>query len=199
MPATKKSSPVELSTTDPINRHIGQRLRALRNGRGLSLEALSAASGVSRSMLSQIEREQANPTLAITLRIGQAFGMSIGEFVGEPGASSSVVVIRGEDRAYHYRSDSQCRIRTLSPLNLEKDVEFYEVRLAPQGALRSGAHFSGTREFVTVVTGQIEVQSGDDVERLAPGDSATYRADVAHALINVGATEAVAHLVDIFR
>ena len=80
-------------------------------------------------MLSQIEREQANPTLAVTLRIAQAFGMSLGELVEIPGASSSVSVIRSADRAYHYHSDDFCHIRTLSPLNLEKDVEFYEIRL----------------------------------------------------------------------
>ena len=189
----------ESVASDAINRHVGQRLRELRNGRGLSLEGLAAASGVSRSMLSQIEREQANPTLAVTLRISQAFGMSIGEFVEEPGASSSVSVIRANDRAYHYRSDAHCRIRTLSPLNLEKDVEFYEVRLAPRGALRSAAHFSGTREFVTVVTGTVEIQSAEDSEQLLPGDSASYRADVNHAIINAGDTEAVVHLVDIYR
>ena len=57
---------------DAINRHLGSRVKHLRAGRGWSLEALSAASGVSRSMLSQIEREQANPTLAVTLRIARA-------------------------------------------------------------------------------------------------------------------------------
>ena len=73
-------------------------------------------------MLSQIEREQANPTLAVTLRIAHAFGMDLGELVKVPNASSSLRVIRANDRTFHYRSDKYCRIRTLSPLNLEKDV-----------------------------------------------------------------------------
>jgi transcriptional regulator with XRE-family HTH domain len=193
-PAKRVSEPAEA-----INRHLGSRVKNLRTQRGWSLEALAGASGVSRSMLSQIEREQANPTLAVTLRIAQAFGMTLGDLLEMPSATSSVTVIRAEDHAYHYRSDKNCRIRTLSPLNLEKDVEFYEVQLQPGGALRSAPHFEGTREFLTVQKGQVRVESGEDSETLGPGDSANYRADVPHAIINAGRTEAVIFLVDIYR
>jgi len=185
--------------TEAINRHLGARVKQLRSGRGWSLEGLANASGVSRSMLSQIEREQANPTLAVTLRIAQAFGMTLGELLEVPGASSAVTVIRANDHAFHYRSDKFSRVRTLSPLNLEKDVEFYEVQLQPGGALRSSAHFEGTREFLTVQKGQVRVESATDAEELGPGDSATYRADVPHAIINLGKGEALVFLVDIYR
>src|SRR5262245_7834343 len=150
-------------------------------------------------MLSQIEREQANPTLAVTLRIAQAFGMTLGELLQAPGAATSVSVIRAADHAYHYRSDKNCRVRTLSPLNLEKDVELYEVQLQPGGALRSAPHFEGTREFLTVQKGRVRVESAGDSELLQPGDSASYRADVPHAIVNAGGSEAVIFLVDIYR
>lgn len=184
---------------EAVNRHLGQRVKQMRTERGWSLEVLANASGVSRSMLSQIEREQANPTLAVTLRIARAFALSLGELLEMPGAVSSVVVIRANDHAYHYRSDKDCRIRTLSPLNLEKDVEFYEVQLQPGGALRSAPHFEGTREFLTVQKGRVRVESASDSEELNPGDSANYRADVPHAIINLGKAEAVVFLVDIYR
>ncbi|HKX61494.1 MAG TPA: XRE family transcriptional regulator [Verrucomicrobiae bacterium] len=184
---------------ESINRHLGARVKLLRSDRGWSLEALANASGVSRSMLSQIEREQANPTLAVTLRIAQAFGMTLGELLEVPGASSAVTVIRANDHAFHYRSDKFCRVRTLSPLNLEKDVEFYQVQLETGGALRSAAHFEGTREFLTVQKGQVRVESAGDAEDLGPGDSASYRADVPHAIVNLGKGEAVVFLVDIYR
>src|SRR3954463_9079718 len=102
---------------DAVNRHLGSRVKQLRAARGWSLEVLANASGVSRSMLSEIEREQANPTLAVTMRIAQAFGMALGGLLEMPSASSTVNVIRAEDRAYHYKSDKYCQIRTLSPLN----------------------------------------------------------------------------------
>src|SRR3954464_13333986 len=96
-----------------------RRLRELRKRRGWTLEETSAACGVSRSMLSEIERERANPTLAVAFRIAQAFGLSLGELVEAPAATSRVDVIRADDRTFHYRSDRHCRIRTLSPLHLE--------------------------------------------------------------------------------
>jgi transcriptional regulator with XRE-family HTH domain len=104
-------------------------------------------------MLSQIERGQANPTVGVTFRIAQAFGISLAELLEAPGATTSVSVIRNHDRAYHYRSDENCTIRTLSPLNLEKDVEFYELQLKEGSELRSAAHFQGTRESLTVQQG----------------------------------------------
>jgi transcriptional regulator with XRE-family HTH domain len=184
---------------ESIHRDLGSRLKHLRTARGWSLEALANASGVSRSMLSQIEREQANPTLAVTLRIARAFGLSLGELLEAPGAGSSITVIRADDHAFHYRSDKDCRIRTLSPLNLEKDVEFYEVRLQPGGTLRSAPHFEGTREFLTVQKGRVRIESAADAEELGPGASASYRADVAHAIINAGKGEAVMFLIVIYR
>jgi len=201
MTAKRKKAAASPATgpADAVNRHLGRRVKLLRGERGWSLEALASASGVSRSMLSQIEREQANPTLAVTLRIAQAFGMTLGDLLEVPGAMSSVTVIRAADHAYHYRSDRRCHIRTLSPLNLEKDVEFYEVQLQPGGALRSSAHFQGTREFLTVQKGQVRVESAGDAETLSPGDSASYRADVPHAIVNTGKGEAVMFLVDIYR
>ena len=198
-PQSPPKPAVTREPADAISRHLGSRVKQLRADRGWSLEALAAASGVSRSMLSQIEREQANPTLAVTLRIARAFGLTLGELLELPGAASSVTVIRANDHTYHYRSDKDCRIRTLSPLNLEKDVEFYEVRLQRGGALRSSPHFEGTREFITVQQGQLRIESASDVEALEAGDSASYRADVPHALLNVGKGEALAFLIVIYR
>jgi len=201
MPKSPKPAPAAESPGNPaaINEHLGRRVKKLRTERGWSLDALATASGVSRSMLSEIEREQANPTLAVTFRISRAFGMTVGELVEMPGATSSVQVIRANDRAQTFRSDKNCVIRTLSPLNLEKDVEFYEVKLHPGGALRSQPHFEGTREFLVVGQGKVCVESGDDSDELEAGDSATYRADVRHAIVNIGKGEALVFLVDIYR
>jgi transcriptional regulator with XRE-family HTH domain len=190
----KAAEPVEA-----VSHQLCRRLKELRAERGWSLDALSKACGVSRSMLSQIERNQANPTLVVMFRIAQAFGMSLGQFVEAPGAMSAVDVIRAGDRAYHYRSDKDCQLRTLSPLHLEKDVEFYELTLRSGGALRSSPHFEGTREFLTVQKGGVRVESAGDAVNLEPGDSASYRADVPHAIVNIGRSAAVVFLVVIYR
>ena len=183
---------------ESINRHLGARVKQLRSDKGWSLETLANASGVSRSMLSQIEREQANPTLAVTLRIAHAFEIELGELINIPNASNSLNVIRANDRTFHYRSDKNCKIRTLSPLNLEKDVEFYEVQLKRGGSLKSQAHFEGTREFLTVEQGQVRVESGEESDVLDQGDSANYRADIPHTIANTGRSTATLFLVVIY-
>jgi len=201
MSSSKKKAHSNLAhkSLDPTSNHFARRLKQLRTARGWSLDALANASGVSRSMLSQVERNQANPTLAVAFRISRALGMSLGELAETPGATSSLVVIRASDHAYHYRSDADVKIRTLSPLNLEKDVEFYEVQLKEGGALRSAAHFEGTREFLTVQKGKVRVESAGDAEELQRGDSINYRADVPHAIVNVGRGDALVFLVDIYQ
>ena len=199
MPAKSKVTPIEPSP-EAINENLGKRVKKLRGDRGWSLEELASASGVSRSMLSEIEREKANPTLTVTFRIARAFGLTLQELIESAEASASKIqVIRASDRAQVFRSDKHHEIRTLSPLNLEKDVEFYEVTLRPGGALRSQPHFEGTREFLTVEEGSVRIESDQDTDELTKGDSGTYRADVAHAIVNTGKGEALVFLVVIYR
>ena len=191
----KKSVTSQQNGDDSIGQALCQRVRELRRKKGWTLEQTSAACGVSKSMLSEIERGRANPTLAVAYRIAQAFGMSLGEMVESPLAASRIDVIRGDDKTYQYRSDRHCRIRTLSPLHLEKSVEYYEIVLRPGGALKSLPHFAGARELLTVQQGSVRVTSGEDREQLAKGDSAHYPADQPHAIENTGNEEAVLYLV----
>jgi transcriptional regulator with XRE-family HTH domain len=187
-------SPGEIDE-EALGQAVCQRVRELRKRRGWTLEELSAACGVSRSMLSEIERGRANPTLVVAYRIARAFGMTLGELVDIPGAAQRIQVIRADDRTYHYRSDRHCRIRTLSPLHLEKSVEFYEIVLRAGGSLKSGAHFEGASELITVQRGKLRVRAADEVEELDEGDSAHYPADVPHSLENAGDDDVVVFLV----
>ncbi len=195
----KKKAPTAGDRIESINEHLGRRVKKLRAGRGWSLDNLAQASGVSRSMLSEIEREKANPTLTVTFRIASAFGMGIAELIETSERQAAIQVVRASDRGQVYRSDKNCQIRTLSPLNLEKDVEFYEVTVRVGCELRSTPHYEGTREFLTVEKGNIRLESLDDSADLGPADSATYRADVPHSIVNIGDCEAVLFLVDIYR
>ena len=202
MPARTKSrkpSPKNEIAPEAIGEFVGRRVKKLRAQRGWSLEQLASASGVSRSMLSEIEREKANPTLTVTYRIAQAFGLSLQSLIETAEAASNIQVIRANERAQVFRSDKQCQIRTLSPLNLEKEIEFYELTLRPNGELRSQPHYEGTREFLTVEEGSVRIESGKDREEVAKGDSGTYRADVPHAIVNTGTGEAIVFLVVIYR
>lgn len=186
-------------SAEDVSRHVCQRVRELRRQRGWSLDVLSQLSGVSRSMLSQIEREQANPTLAVTVKIAHALGLSVAELIEQVVAPVNIEIIRAEDRSHIFRADDNCSIRTLSPLHLEKDVEFYELMLNPGGVLKSAAHFEGTREFLTVQKGKVSVKSEGETCELNKGDSASYRADVSHEIANTSRSEALVFLVVIYQ
>ena len=191
--------PGENPSAEDVSRHVCRRIHELRQKLGWSLDVLSQASGVSRSMLSQIEREQANPTLAVTVKIANALGMSLAELLEQVAQVRNIEIIRAEDRQHIFRADGNCSIRTLSPLHLEKDVEFYEVLLTPDGALRSAPHFEGTREFLTVQKGKVQVTSETEVTELNKGDSASYRADVPHEIRNLAKAESLVFLVVIYQ
>jgi transcriptional regulator with XRE-family HTH domain len=191
-------SAMEAPAAEPLSQLVCDRVRSLRKSKGFTLEQLASLSGVSRSMLSQIERGAANPTLGVAFRIAQAFGMSLGDLVDVPVGGGRIDVVRSDDRSSLFRDDDQCRIRTLSPLHLEKDVEFYELTLKIGGSLVSAPHFEGTREFLTIEQGRVRLVSGEESSELGPGDSAHYPADVPHRIENLGPGEAVAFLVDIY-
>ena len=144
---------------------VGNTLAELRQSRGLSLDELSRLAGVSKSMLSQIERNQANPTVA-----GHA----------TPSLRSP---------------DGKCELRILGPIELAGQFEWYELTVQPGGRLESEAHEPGSREHLSVLgTGALEVRSGTDVSRLQANETARYAVDVAHAIVNPG-TETVQALL----
>ncbi len=178
---------------------LADQIRKLRRAKGWTLDELATASGVSRSMLSQVERGKANPTLAVAFRIARAFAVSLDDLVVAAPPAGVIEIIRSSDPAYYFRTDPECRVRTLSPLYLEKDVEFYEVTLAPGRSLTSAPHVPGTREFLTLERGAVRVRSSADSKAVATGDAASYPADVDHAIENVGDTVAVVFLVVLYR
>jgi len=196
--ADSRASADSGANREPLNEFVCQRVREMRKHQGWTLQSLSERSGVSRSMLSQIERGAANPTLGVAFRIAQAFGMTLGDLVEGHASEPKIDVVRATDSNSLFRDDDQCRIRTLSPLQMEKDVEFYELTLKAKGALVSASHFEGTREFLTIEKGAVRVNSGETHDDLHRGDSAHYPADVPHRLENIGRGEAVGFLVVIY-
>lgn len=196
-PYKKKSYIMDNSSANvhPVAQSFSKRVTALRRQNKMTLEQLALASGVSRSMLSQIERGQANPTLAVSFKIAEGFGIPIGELLEASWSAPDIEVVHGDDPKSIFRSDEGCQVRTLSPLRMEKSIEFYEITLEPGAALESTAHFQGTRELLTVTTGEVSVSAGGSRRALHAGDSAHYRADVDHVIANAGKKRAVCYLV----
>ncbi len=176
---------------------VGATLAALRQSRALSLDELSRMAGVSKSMLSQIERAQANPTVAVVWRLANALGVPLAELLGSaPSAAAPAMGFVPAHGAPSLRSpDGLCELRILGPIELAGQFEWYALTVQPGGALESGAHEDGTREHLTVQTGALEVSTGQESQRLKPGETARYAADRAHAIRNTSKSPASAWLV----
>jgi len=181
----------------PLN--IGGRLRVARKKAGLTLDMLAKTSGVSKAMLSQIEQNKANPTVVVLYNVATALNMDMGDLLGETGPKARFHVIRSDDERYHFVSNEECTVRTLSPLRMEKDIEFYEIVLHGHGTLASEPHFQDTEEFITIAKGRVKVSSGNREATLKKGDSIHCSADVPHSLTNMNKTDAVVYMVVKYR
>ena len=176
---------------------VGDRLAALRQAQALSLDELSRKAGVSKSMLSQIERAQANPTVAVVWRLANALGVPLGDLLGgaPAPAAPAISVVPVHATPSLRNPDGTSELRILGPIELAGQFEWYALTLQGGGALESQAHEHGTREHLTVVSGALEVSSGAEQQRLKHGDSARYAADRPHVIRNPGKTVASAWLV----
>ena len=191
-----------MKTTVPTNAppEVGATLQRLRLDRGLTLEDLSRIAGVSKSMLSQIEREKANPTIAITWRLANALGVGIGELLAsEPRDVDTIRVLEAHETPTLPGNHAGYTLRILGPMELAGKYEWYELTLAPGGELASQAHDPGTNEHLTVLHGALEVEVGSSVRKVKMGGTARYAADQNHVIRNVGKTEAKGLLVVVHR
>lgn len=183
MRAKKKERRPEPSATPPEVGHILQNLRLSRN---LTLDELGRISEVSKSVLSQIERDRTNPTVGTLWRLAKALGVEIEDLLRTNAPSAGISILDDHNTPILLSSDRRCTIRILGPMELAGRVEWYEMRFEPDGALVSDAHEPGTVEHLTVLEGQLEVESGLHRDRavLGVGQTARYRADRAHAIRN---------------
>lgn len=165
---------------------IGQKARAARKKAGLTLDALSRASGVSKAMLSQIEQDKANPTVQVLYKVAMALNMSISDLVEDPEPKKLFEIIRAGHPHHVLTTNQPCQGRILSPLWSLKDLEFYEINFPEGGELDSQPHAADTSEMLAVVKGEILVVSGSREAKLLAGDSIAYSADVKHTIRNVG-------------
>jgi transcriptional regulator with XRE-family HTH domain len=184
----------------PSPPEVGATLQKMRLQRGLTLDDLSRAAGVSKSMLSQIEREKANPTIAVAWRLANALGVGIEELLSSQSREvESIHILEPHETPTLPGNHAGYVLRILGPMELAGKYEWYELTLAPDGALVSNPHDPGTTEYLTLLHGTLEVEVDGTKKKLKTGGSARYAADKAHAIRNAGKTEAKALLVVIHR
>ena len=169
-----------MTSRSDITDRLAASLREARRAQGLSLDAVAKLSGVSRSMVSQIERGESSPTVATLWNLTQALQVDFaGLLDGKPQAG--IDVTRAAAAPLIARAPG-VRIRILSPAEAVGEHEVYDLTFAAAAVLDSDPHSPGCREHLTVIDGPLTVTSGDDTATLGAGDTARYPADRRHSI-----------------
>lgn len=175
---------------------VGRHIQRIRKQQGLTLGVLSEKSGVSKAMLSQIEAEKVNPTVATVWKIAQGLGVDLNDLLqgsGEPARNFSVT--RKDTIMTLDTQEEGIHLQVLSPISMVEDLEMYLLTFKAGKSLESKAHFARTEEFLTVIKGDISVTAGNHGTELHEGDFIRYHCDIDHTIENIGKTEALIHLV----
>jgi len=178
---------------------IGQKIKLLRANRKLTLDQLAKSSGVSKSMLSQIERGLTNPTLATVWSLTQSLGIEIADLLSDATANSTedmfFEVTKNHQTPEIQSADGKCSLRILGPIDKVSETEWYDLLLEPDGILESEGHGTGTVEHLTVLDGALTVRNAQTTQQISVGDTARYQADVPHYIENKGKSSACALMV----
>lgn len=165
---------------------VGKNLRRLRTRRGHSLERLARLSGVSRAMLGQIETGKSVPTISLLWKVATALGVPFATLIAAQELQGTVVLPRDRAKVLS-SSDGQFTSRALFPFDSERQVEFYELRLAAHHRENAEAHAPGTRENLIVAAGAVEIAVGKDrPHTLTEGDAILFEADVPQSRLDRG-------------
>jgi len=204
-PATKRRRPghedlltdvshVKPAEAPPIAKgQLGDRIKAAREMRELTVADISSRTGIDVATLKQIEANKIAPPLGQLIRLGKALDMKMGYFIS-PGVDKPITVVRKDQRqavARHGQKKSQqygYSYESLAPEKANRLMEPFIVTLMPTEAEEFSNHDG--QEFIFVLEGEIKVQVGNQVEFLQPGDAVYYDSNQPHLVKAKGSSKA---------
>ncbi|WP_244871813.1 helix-turn-helix domain-containing protein [Catellatospora sp. TT07R-123] len=169
---------------DEINAAVALHVRALRTGRGWSLDELSGRSGVSKGMLVQVEAGRTNPSVGTLARIADAFGVAVARLL-QPAADRTVHLSEFEDGPVLWRGGRGGTGRLLRGVTDPATVELWDWRFAPNERYDAEEQQPGAREMAHVLVGQIVVTIDGADHLVQAGQTLDFRGDRAHTYRNV--------------
>ena len=155
---------------------VGQRVRSLRKGAGMTLRTLAAETDFSPSFISQVENGLVSPSISSMEKIAGALGVTLGQFFSPPPDGDSVLIVRATERTQASSLWSNAQLEPLSPLREDRKFEPVLIIMEPGG--RSSKHpvAPSKEEFAYVLEGELVLTLGPDEHVMGPGDAVTIRA-----------------------
>ncbi|MGI8508849.1 MAG: helix-turn-helix domain-containing protein [Gemmatimonadaceae bacterium] len=173
---------------------IGRVIRTHRKTRGITIEGLASGSGVSRAMVSDIERGVKNPTIKVVSQIAAALDLSVSDLLDERSAeaASGLSILRAGERRVLVDPESGVERHVLAPTFQRHGIEVLWYTIPPEQSTGNfPPHQVGVEEHITVVQGRLHallgLGNGKREVTLERGDSMAFQADLTHEFRNLSA------------
>ncbi|MFJ8063935.1 helix-turn-helix domain-containing protein [Psychrobacillus sp. NPDC096426] len=163
---------------------VAENMRAYRKANKLSLDKVSELTGVSKTMLGQIERGDSIPTITTMWKIANGLKVSFTSLIKE--STNDVTIISKNDLLELPENDGKYKVYPYFPFEDDKQFEIYMVEIEPGGYLEADPHHDGTEEYITVFDGQLELTISGQIYLLEKDHSIRFKANCKHAYHNPG-------------
>ncbi|MGE4373023.1 MAG: helix-turn-helix domain-containing protein [Xanthobacter sp.] len=194
----RSGSPLETGA-QVLAGQLGKTIQRLRKAYNLSLSDLAEQSGVAKSIISQIERNETNPTLATIWRLSKALDMSVERVLASGDETPFIEKITRPETPMLVSEDGRMRLSIIGWIKTVEWLQYYDLHADPGGELDSEGHQRGSVECLTVLSGTLDVEIGDQMEIVKAGETLRYRCDQRHILRNSGAEPAHAFMVCLLK
>jgi XRE family transcriptional regulator, regulator of sulfur utilization len=187
----------EMTEPAEATEKLGKTIRRLRQAYNYSLGDLSEQSGVAKSIISQIEKNETNPTLGTLYKLARALNSPIEDILRGDDAPALIEKLGPAGTPLLVSEDGRCRLRIIGWIRSVELVQWYYLEAEAGGTLDSDPHPSGSIENLTVLAGSVSITVGDEQFRVGPGETARYSADRPHRITNEGDVLATALMVNL--
>lgn len=171
-----------------VNKIVSTNLKTIRESKKLSLDQAAKLTGVSKSMLGQIERGDTNPTISVLWKIANGLKVSFTSIIEK--TVSNAEIIRYDEIVPLKENDGKYINYSIFSFDESRRFETYHIEILPEGKLSALPHLVGTEEYITVFGGQVSITLEDEQFDLGKGDSIRFKADVPHSYHNKGNSSA---------
>lgn len=165
---------------------IAENLKALREIKKLSLEKVAELTGVSKTMIGQIERGVSTPTITTIWKIANGLKVSFTSLINYP--QPDTIIVPKNDIQVLSEDNGKYRVYPHFPFEDDKRFEVYTVDIDKGGFLSADAHMEGTEELLTVFDGELTIRVNKEEYTIRSGDSIRFKADRPHSYHNSGET-----------
>lgn len=178
---------------DQMNIIVAKNIKKLRESNKLSMDELAKLSGVSKSMLAQIERGDGNPTISTLWKISNGMKVPFDALTVRP--KSPYEIVKTSELQPLLEDGGKVRNYSLFPDDENRRFAVYYLELDKGSYWESEAHLRGTAEYITIFSGKVEICADGQKFAVTKNESIRFKADTIHSYKNIGDEPAVLHMI----